>query len=156
MKNILVAYFSASKQTEKVAQALASVVGSDLYEIVPEIPYTKEDLDWMDKTSRSTLEMKDLNSRPKIKGRVVDMDQYDKILLGFPIWWYTAPRIINTFLESYDLSKKTIILFATSGGSGLGHTDKDLAPSCPGAIIKNGCILNGNPLKETLLSLIQG
>ena len=119
----LVAYFSASGQTAKLAKTLAGVTGGDLFEIAPETAYTAADLDWMDKKSRSTIEMKDPESRPAIAGKVADMAQYDTVFVGFPIWWYQAPRIIETFLESYDFSGKTVIPFATSGGSGMGGED---------------------------------
>ena len=135
---ILVAYFSASGQTAKLAKTLAGVTGGDLFEIAPETAYTAADLDWMDKKSRSTIEMKDPKSRPAIAGKVADMAQYDTVFVGFPIWWYQAPRIIETFLESYDFSGKTVIPFATSGGSGMGNTNAELAPSCKGAMLKEG------------------
>ena len=130
----LVAYFSASKTTEKVANMIAEEGGYDICEITPKEAYTKADLNWMDKKSRSSVEMKDKKIRPEIKDNDIDMSQYDEIILGFPIWWYVAPTIINTFLESYDFSGKTIVPFATSGGSGMGNTNEKLAPSCPGAI----------------------
>lgn len=130
MSKCLVAYFSASGVTKGVAEKLATVVNGDLYEITPEKPYTDEDLDWNDKNSRSSVEMSNHSSRPAITGRVNDIDKYDVIYIGFPIWWYIAPTIINTFLESYDFSGKTVIPFATSGGSGLGNTVKELKPSC--------------------------
>ena len=116
----LVAYFSASGTTAKVAKSLAEAAGADLYEIKPQMPYTKADLNWMDKTARSTIEMNDKSSRPAIATGDLDVSGYDTILLGFPIWWYIAPTIINSFLEAYDFSGKTIVLFATSGGSGFG------------------------------------
>lgn len=130
MSKCLVAYFSASGITKKVAERLATVVEGDLYEIKPEKPYTSEDLNWMDKNSRSSIEMSDHSSRPAISGTVKEMEQYDVVYVGFPIWWYVAPTIINTFLESYDFSKKTVIPFATSGGSGMGNTLNELKPSC--------------------------
>ncbi|HIR26872.1 MAG TPA: NAD(P)H-dependent oxidoreductase [Candidatus Choladousia intestinigallinarum] len=139
----LVAYFSCSGVTEEVAENLASAAGADLFKIQPAIPYTRKDLDWMDKKSRSTLEMKDPAARPDIAGRAANMKEYDVIFVGFPIWWYTAPRIIQTFLESYDFKGKTIVPFATSGGSGLGDTAKSLQTSCPGARILEGRLLNG-------------
>lgn len=126
----LVAYFSASGQTAKLAKTLAGVTGGDLFEIAPETAYTGADLDWMDKKSRSTIEMKDPKSRPAIAGKVADMAQYDTVFVGFPIWWYQAPRIIQTFLESADFSGKTVIPFATSGGSGMGKTVELLRSSC--------------------------
>lgn len=126
----LVAYFSASGVTRRTAQTLAKAADADLFEICPEVPYTDADLNWMDKKSRSTLEMKDKGSRPAVKGRVADMEQYQTVFLGFPIWWYEAPRIIATFLEQYDFSGKNIVLFCTSGGSGLGDTQSRLEPLC--------------------------
>ena len=122
MSKILVAYFSASGKTAKVAETLAKTAGADLYEIKPEIPYTNADLNWMNKNSRSSDEMSDKSSRPAIADKNADISGYDTILLGFPIWWYVAPTIINTFLENYDFSGKKIVLFATSGGSGFGKT----------------------------------
>lgn len=142
-KKILVAYFSASGVTAKAAKALAEASGADLYEIKPEKPYTSEDLNWNDKKSRSSVEMNDKTSRPAIAGNVADMSQYQTVFVGFPIWWYVAPTIINTFLESYDFSGKTVIPFATSGGSGMGKTNAGLAPSCPGASLLDGKMLNG-------------
>ena len=139
----LVAYFSASGQTAKLAKTLAGVTGGDLFEIAPETAYTAADLDWMDKKSRSTIEMKDPKSRPAIAGKVADMAQYDTVFVGFPIWWYQAPRIIETFLESYDFSGKTVIPFATSGGSGMGRTVDELRKLCPNADWKAGKMMNG-------------
>ena len=146
----LVAYFSASGQTAKLAKTLAGVTGGDLFEIAPETAYTAADLDWMDKKSRSTIEMKDPKSRPAIAGKVADMAQYDTVFVGFPIWWYQAPRIIETFLESYDFSGKTVIPFATSGGSGMGKTNEKLAPSCPGARLLHGKVFNSYSSKADL------
>ena len=117
MSRILVAYFSASGVTARAAKEAAEAVGADLYEIRPAEPYTEADLNWMDKKSRSTLEMKDPASRPAIGTRAENMEQYDTVLVGFPIWWYVEPRIVDTFLESYDFTGKTLIPFATSGGS---------------------------------------
>lgn len=135
----LVAYFSCTGTTKNVAEILADVAGADLYEIKPEVPYTDADLNWMDKKSRSSMEMKDPSSRPAIAGKVSNMMEYEVVFLGFPIWWYTAPNIINTFLESYDFSGKTIIPFATSGGSGFGKTMEKLKNSVsPEAKIKEG------------------
>ena len=143
-KKILVAYFSASGVTAEAAKMLAKAVNADLYEIQPEIPYTQADLDWMNKKSRSSIEMNDPAYRPAIAGKVLNMKDYDVIFVGFPIWWYVAPTIINTFLESYDLSGKMIIPFATSGGSGMGKTNEKLLPSCHGATLLQGRMLNGN------------
>lgn len=127
----LVAYFSASGQTAKLAKILAGVTGGDLFEIAPETAYTAADLDWMDKKSRSTIEMKDPKSRPAIAGKVADMAQYDTVFVGFPIWWYQAPRIIETFLASCDFSGKRVVPLAISGGSGMGRTEEILQKSCP-------------------------
>ncbi len=138
MSKVLVAYFSASGITKGVAEKLANVVEGDLYQIIPEKPYTKADLNWMDKNSRSSIEMKDKSFRPAIIGTVENMKEYDIVYVGFPIWWYVAPTIINTFLESYDLSGKTIIPFATSGGSGMGNTVEELKTSAIGAKVLNG------------------
>ena len=131
MRKTLVAYFSASGVTRRVAEKLAAATGSDLYEIKPAEPYTRADLNWQDKRSRSSVEMNDPSSRPALADHAADVAGYDRIYLGFPIWWYTAPHIIRTFLESYDFAAKTIVLFATSGGSGLGQTAAELAPGCP-------------------------
>ena len=125
----LVAYFSASGVTKKVAEKLSDAVGADLFEIKPKVKYTKADLDWMDTKSRSSIEMNDKSFRPTISEKCDNMDKYDVVYVGFPIWWYVAPTIINTFLESYDFSGKTIVLFATSGGSGFGDTVKGLRGS---------------------------
>lgn len=138
MSKKLVAYFSASGVTAKLAKTLASAVGGDLYEIIPAEKYTSAGLDWTNKNSRSSIEMNDKSFRPAIANTVENIEQYDVIYVGFPIWWYVAPTIINTFLESYDLSGKTVIPFATSGGSGMGNTNAELAPSCKGASLKNG------------------
>lgn len=155
MSKKLVAFFSASRVTAGVAEKLAEAAGADLHEIKPAVPYTKADLDWMNKQSRSSVEMSDLSSRPEISGRVENMDEYDVIFVGFPIWWYVAPTIINTFLESYDLTGKTIILFATSGGSGFGKTTEKLTDSCKGAVIKGEKLLNGKVDKDTLSEWIK-
>lgn len=133
MKKILVAYFSASGETKKLAKTIAGVTGGDLFEIAPQVPYTAADLDWMDAGSRSTVEMKDKKCRPAMAGQVQDMGQYETVFVGFPIWWYQAPRIIETFLESYDFTGKKVVPFATSGGSGLGKTEDILKAVCPGA-----------------------
>lgn len=150
MKKTLVAYFSASGVTKKVAQALSVAANADIYEIKPTIPYSKADLNWMNKQSRSSLEMKDLNCHPEIANKVDDMSNYDAIFLGFPIWWYREPSIIDTFLESYDFNNKKIILFATSGGSGFGKTVEGLKKIVPNANIAEGKLLNGT-IKETEL-----
>ena len=130
MSKELVAYFSCTGTTRKVSENLAEVIGGDLYEISPLKPYTSEDLNWRNKNSRTSLEMSNDDSRPEINGKVSNMEEYDTVFVGFPIWWYTAPKIIHTFLESYDFSGKTIVVFYTSGGSGLGNTISDLKESC--------------------------
>lgn len=151
MSKTLVAYFSASGTTARVAKELAQAAGADLYEIKPAVPYTKADLNWMDKSSRSSVEMKDKTSRPALADTDADIAAYDTILLGFPIWWYVAPTILNTFLESYDFSGKKIVLFATSGGSGFGQTVAGLKPSVAAdANIVEGKLLNGHQTAESL------
>ena len=134
---------------------MAKAAGADLYEIKPEIPYSRADLNWMDKKSRSTIEMKDPSSRPAIANRVENMEAYDTVFVGFPIWWYTAPTIIKTFLESYDFTGKTIVLFATSGGSGFGDTAMTLQAVCPNAVIKSGKLLNGRQTGESLTAWLE-
>ncbi len=143
MSKKLVAYFSASGVTAKVAKELASTAKADLYEIKPDVPYSKADLDWMDKKSRSSLEMSNKTFRPALADKDAKIEDYDVIFVGFPIWWYVAPTIINTFLEAYDFSGKTIILFATSGGSDFGDTLAELKDSAPNATIREGKLLNG-------------
>lgn len=144
MAKTLVAYFSASGVTAKVAVKAAQAAKADLYEIKPEVPYTKADLNWMDKKSRSSVEMADKTFRPAMASQDASIADYDTILLGFPIWWYVAPTIINTFLEAYDFSGKKIILFATSGGSGWGNTVAELKPSVSADTeIIEGKVLNG-------------
>ena len=148
MSKKLVAFFSVSGTTKKAAEMIAAETKADLLEIEPKIPYTKADLDWMNKKSRSTVEMSDKKYRPEIVAKEMDMSSYDEIFLGFPIWWYVAPTIINTFLEYYDFSGKKIVLFATSGGSGLGNTVKELQPSAPDAVITEGRLLNRGTKQE--------
>ena len=150
MSKKLVAYFSASGTTAAVARTLAEASGADLYEIKPQVPYSPADLDWTNRKSRSSVEMNDKSFRPPLADRDAHVEGYDTVFLGFPIWWYTAPTIINTFLESYDFTGKTIILFATSGGSGLGGTASDLKGSAPGAVIRDGKLLNGRQTRESL------
>lgn len=153
---ILVAYFSASGVTARVAKTLAEAADADLFEIKPAVPYTSADLNWMDKNSRSSVEMRDPQSRPQIADSVANMDDYRTVFIGFPIWWYVAPTIINTFLESYDFSGKTIVLFATSGGSGLGKTENLLRPLCSGTTEwRGGRMLNGNPSKDSLAAWVK-
>lgn len=150
MSKKLVAYFSASGVTARVAENLAEAIGADIFEIEPEQPYSKEDLNWNNKLSRSSIEMNNLLSRPAIKNKRSNINQYNTIFVGFPIWWYTAPTIINTFLESYNLTGKTIFPFATSGGSDMGRTNKNLMSSCKGAKLLDGKRFPGNASTEEL------
>ena len=154
MEKRLVVYFSASGTTKKAAEMIASVAAADLCEIVPKQPYSKADLNWMDKKSRSSVEMGDKKFRPEISDTDVQADQYDEIFLGFPIWWYVAPTIINTFLESYDFTGKKIVLFATSGGSGFGNTVSELKVSAPGATITEGKVFHG-PAKQEIAEWVK-
>ena len=142
MSKKLVAYFSASGVTKSTAERLAKAADADLFEIQPLVPYTKADLDWTNKKSRSSVEMSNPDSRPEIANKVPDFEEYDTVFLGFPIWWYVAPAIINTFVESYDFSGKTIVPFATSGGSGMGKTVEVLKTLCPTANWEKGKMLN--------------
>lgn len=142
MSKKLVAYFSASGVTKKVAEHIARAVGADIFEIKPAIPYTRADLNWMDQSSRSSVEMNDPTSRPEIAEKLYNMNEYDTVFIGFPIWWYTAPHIINTFLESYDFSGTTLVIFATSGGSGMGKIVDELKKFCPNADWKSGRLVN--------------
>ena len=144
----LVAYFSASGTTRKIAEIIAQVAEADLYEIMPKQPYSKADLNWMDKKSRTSMEMSDKKFRPEISDTDIPVDQYDEIILGFPIWWYVAPTIINTFLENYNFSGKKIVLFATSGGSGFGNTVSELKPSAPDAVIIEGNVFHKATKRE--------
>ena len=156
MSKKLVAYFSASGVTANVAKLLAEAANADLFEIKPEVPYTSADLDWQDKNSRSSVEMRDKSSRPAIAESNAKIEEYDVIFVGFPIWWYVAPTIINTFLESYDFAGKTIILFATSGSSGFGKTVDELKGSVDGTtVIKEGKILNGSQSVNALRDWIE-
>lgn len=150
MNKKLVAYFSASGVTANLAQRLANAIDADLFEIEPEQPYTKADLGWTNKKSRSSVEMGDKAFRPAVANKVENIEQYDAIYVGFPIWWYVAPTIINTFLEQYNLKGKIIIPFATSGSSGMGKTNDELAPSCKGAILKDGKRFAANATADEL------
>lgn len=157
MSKKLVAFFSASGVTADAAKKIAEAAGADLYEIVPEVPYTKADLDWQDKGSRSSVEMADRKSRPAITDNDAGVGNYDIIFLGFPIWWYTAPTIINTFLERYDLSGKTIILFATSGSTGFDKAVSDLKVSVSdSAVIKEGIVIHGKQSLDEWKSWVEG
>lgn len=142
MSKTLIAYFSASGVTAGAAREMADAIGADLYEICPAAPYTDADLNWMDKKSRSTLEMNDPACRPAIASQVERMEQYDTVFVGFPVWWYVEPRIVDTFLESYDFTGKTMIPFATSGGSGISKAEKSLREHCPGGNWKKGRLVN--------------
>ena len=141
----LVAYFSATGTTARAARRLAEAADADLFEIEPEQPYTPADLNWNDKNSRSSREMADEKCRPAVAGEAPDMSRYDTVFVGFPIWWYVEPRIIDTFLETHDLSGKTVVPFATSGGSGLGRAPQRMATLAPGATVTEGRLLNGGP-----------
>ena len=154
MSKKLTAYFSASGVTAKVAEKLAEAIGADLYEIRPEVEYTKADLNWMDKNSRSSIEMRDKAFRPALIRDDLDLSAYDTVYLGFPIWWYVAPTIINTFLEAYDFSGKKVVLFATSGTSGFGNTAAELRPSAPGAEIVETKVLSGGITEKKIQELI--
>jgi flavodoxin len=151
MSKKLVAYFSASGITRKVAETLAEAAGADLYEVKPQVPYTNADLNWQDKNSRSSIEMADKSSRPAITDKYANVADYDVVFVGFPIWWYVAPTIINTFLESYDFAGKTIVPFATSGSSGIGDTVAHLKVSVDvSTAVREGKTLNGKQTKESL------
>ena len=155
MKKVLVAYFSASGVTEGVAKQLAEVTGGELHKILPEQPYTDADLDWRDKQSRSSVEMKDKSSRPAITNKLTNMQDYDVVYVGFPIWWYTAPTIINTFMEAYDFKGKTVIPFATSGGSSIKKACEDLKAAYPDVNWKEGKLLN-RASKQELDTWVKG
>ena len=142
MSKTLVAYFSASGVTARLAEKVAKVVNGDLYEIVPAKPYTAADLDWTDRKSRSTREMNDPACRPAMAAPVKDLEQYDTVFVGFPVWWYVEPRIVDTFLERYDFSGKILIPFATSGGSGIGKAEQSMRAHCPNADWKQGRLVN--------------
>lgn len=150
MSKKLVAYFSASGTTAKVAKNLANAAGAELYEIKPAVPYSRADLNWQDKHSRSSVEMRDKSSRPELADTDANIAEYETVFIGFPIWWYIAPTIINTFLEAYDFSGRKIVLFATSGGSGFGKAVASLQPSAPKATIIEDEILNGSPSEAKL------
>lgn len=153
---VLVAYFSATNTTEGVAEHIANGLNADLYEIVPEEPYTEADLNYNDDNSRSTIEMNDPSARPAISGSVENMEQYDIVFIGYPIWWGEAPRIVSTFMESYDFSGKTIVPFCTSGGSGIGSSDSNLEQLTSGADWLDGRRLNGSDSEETVMEWVNG
>ena len=150
MSKKLVAYFSASGTTAKVAKKMAETIGADLFEIKPEIPYSGADLNWQNKNSRSSVEMNDRSSRPAIAVKAVNMPQYDVVFVGFPVWWYREPSIIDTFMESYDFAGKTVIPFATSGGSGLGDSAANMQKLAKGAKVVNGKRFSGSASAEEL------
>ena len=155
MSKRLVAYFSASGVTAKLAKTLAAAIGADLFEILPEKPYSAADLDWTNKESRSTIEMKDKQARPAIGSAPVDTAAYDVIFVGFPIWWYEAPRIVQAFLEQCELTGKTVVPFATSGGSAMGKTAEILQKSCPGATVLPGKRLRASSSAAALHEWVQ-
>ena len=155
MSKTLVAYFSASGVTKSVAERLAKTAGADLFGIEPAKPYTAADLNWNDKNSRSTLEANDPTCRPAIASKPLELDEYSTIYLGFPIWWYVAPAIIKTFMESQSFAGKKIVLFATSGGSGMGKTNEKLAPSCTGAKLLHGKVFNSYSSKADLSAWVE-
>ena len=156
MSKSLVAYFSATGTTEKLAKDLSNAIGADLYEIKPKTPYTKKDLNWLNPLSRTTKEMHKKGFRPPVADNNANVGEYDVIFVGFPVWWYVAPTIINTFLESYDFSGKRIVLFGTSGGSQLGKSaEKLLSSVSDSAEIISGKVLNGNPSSEELKSFAE-
>ena len=155
MGKTLVAYFSASGVTKKLAQTLADAIGADLFAIEPKVPYTRADLNWMDKQSRSTIEMQNPASRPEIAGTCANIADYDTVFVGFPIWWYVAPTIVNTFLESCDLTGKTVVPFATSGGSGMGKTADILRTVCPAANILPGKRMSARESAEAVRAWLE-
>ena len=152
----LVAYFSASGTTKKVAEKLAKAIGADIFEIKPEVPYTKADLNWLSKKSRSSVEMNDTSCRPAIAESIDNMADYDTVFVGFPVWWYREPSIIDTFMESYDFTGKTVIPFATSGGSGLGESYKNLQTLAPGAKVTDGERFSAGISEEKLKAWAEG
>lgn len=155
MSSALVAYFSASGTTERAAKNLAEAIGADVFEIAPAQPYSAADLNWNDKTSRSSIEMNDDACRPAISGKVDNMDAYSTVFIGFPIWWYVEPRIIDTFLEAYSFEGKTIVPFATSGGSGLGKAPQRMQEIAKGSVVKPGKMLNGHQSADALRAWVQ-
>ncbi|MBC8585190.1 flavodoxin [Youxingia wuxianensis] len=151
---VLVAYFSATGTTEGVAEHIANGLNADIYEIVPEQPYTSADLDWNDNDSRSTIEMNDPNARPAISGSVENMEQYDVVFIGYPIWWGEAPRIVSTFMESYHFAGKTIVPFCTSGGSGMGSSASNLEKLTSNAVWLDGQRLNGSDSQDEVMEWV--
>ena len=155
MNKNLVAYFSASGMTAKLAKTLSNALDADLYEIKPAKAYTPEDLNWQNPHSRSSVEMADKTGRPAVSGKFENKEDYDTVFVGFPIWWYIAPTVINTFLEQYDFSTKTVVPFATSGGSGMGETNKYLRGSCKGAVLKEGKVFSPIATPDELSSWVK-
>lgn len=155
MSKTLVACFSPTGTTKRVADCIVEATGADEFEIKPAVPYTAADLDWHDAKSRTSVEMNDSSCRPEIAGTIASLDQYDLIYVGFPIWWYTAPMIIHTFFEQYDWTGKKVVLFATSGGSGLGDTAKILEPSAKGATFVGGRCFPGGGSKSQIVSWVE-
>ena len=156
MAKALVTYFSASGVTASVAEKLANAIGADLFEIRPEVPYTRADLNWMDKKSRSTIEMNDRACRPAIADKVADMAQYDAVFVGFPVWWYREPSIIDTFMEAYDFAGKTVVPFCTSGGSGLGEAGDNMQKLAPGSKVVSGKRFRGGVSADELRKWAEG
>lgn len=156
MNKKLVAYFSATGVTKNVAKRLAETINADLFEIKPKILYTDADLDWTNKKSRSSIEMENLQFRPEIAQTLSNASEYDTVFIGFPIWWYVAPTIVNTFLESCDFNGKVIVPFATSGGSGMGKTNEKLSPSCKGAKLLEGKVFRYDIKSEDLMNWVKG
>lgn len=155
MNNILISYFSASGNTKKVAENIADIVNGDLFSINPVIPYTEDDLNWQDKNSRTTIEMTDKVCRPKIKNKIDNLEKYDTVIIGFPVWWYTAPRIINTFLEENNLEGKNIYIFVTSGGSTFNGSIKDLKDTYPNLNFVSGKTFNDRVLPKDIKELME-
>lgn len=153
---VLVAYFSATGTTKGVAEHIANGLNAEIYEIIPEEPYTDADLDYSDNNSRSTIEMNDASSRPAISGSVENIEQYDIVFIGYPIWWGEAPRIVSTFVESYDFSGKTVVPFCTSGGSGVGSSATNLEQLTSGAAWMEGKRLNGGDSQDTVMEWVNG
>lgn len=152
----LVSYFSATGTTKSVAEKLAKITGADIYEIAPQTPYTSEDLNWNNKRSRTSVEMHDWNSRPALADKNARLEDYDVIFIGFPVWWYIAPTIINTFMESYDFTGKRVILFATSQGSGFGKTVENLKGSCsPTTTIQKGKVFSGRSYEGEIAAWVE-
>ena len=156
MNDVLVTYFSASGVTKRIAEKIADYLGADTFEIKPKVPYTEADLDWTDKESRSTIEMNNRSFRPEIESSVDQLDKYSTVLIGFPVWWYTAPTIINTFIESVNLENKTVIPFCTSGSTGISGSEKDLKNAYPKYTWKAGKRLTGKETKEEIETWING